>query len=299
LAQNIPQTFKLYLSRLAPTTPEDDARLRHGRTIKQGLASAFASVSKVEVIGSHARDSAIHLHSDVDYLAVLSKADATRGGSLVSSTTILKRMRAALDDRFPNTAIRIDGPAVVVAFGQGKGAVDVVPAIWTGTVSAHSGYPRYKIPDSNGGWIETSPQYHGMYIKAANEKAGGKLATTTRLLKAWKFARQPAIPCLGFHVELLLAAEGTCNGARTYGGLLIDAFRLMRDRAGRGINDPKRVSPRIDIVRSEAARKSLVSAATYAADHAERAVRAEAEFKLDEASRQWGLVFNGEFPSCA
>ena len=296
MARTIPQAFQLLLSRLDPTAPEDGARLRHGRTIKQGLTSAFSNVSKVEVIGSHTRESAIHVHSDVDYLAVLSKADATRGGSLVRSTTILKRVRDALDGRFPKTAVRVDGPAVVVAFEGGKGAVDVVPAVWTGTVSQQSGYPKYAIPNAQGGWLETSPQYHGKYITTANQKARGKLASTMRLLKAWKFARQPAIPCLGFHVEMLLASEGTCNGVRSYGGLLVDAFRLLRDRGGRGLNDPKRVSPRIDVARSEAERKRLVTAAAYAADHAERAIRAEAEFKLDEAFRQWDLVFNGTFP---
>lgn len=296
MARDIPQAFKLLLSRLAPTAPEDGARLRHARTIKQGLVAQFSSVNKVEVIGSHTRESAIHVHSDVDYLAVLSKADVTRGGSLVKSSTILQRVRGALDGRFPRTTVRVDGPAVVVAFGRGKGAVDVVPAVWTGTVSQQSGYPKYAIPDARGGWLETSPQYHGKYIKTANERAGRKLAETMRLLKAWKFARQPAIPCLGFHVELLLASAGTCNGVRSYGGLLLDVFRLLRDRRGRGLNDPKRVSPRVDVVRSEAERKRLVTAAAYAADHAERAIRAEAEFKQDEGFRQWDLVFNGIFP---
>jgi hypothetical protein len=220
-----------------------------------------------------------------------------RGGNLVRSSTTLERTRGALDDRFPNTEVRIDGPAVIVGFGQGQGSVDVVPAFWTGTVSATSGYPKYGIPDGRGNWIETSPQYHGKYIRGANDRAGGKLAPTTRLLKAWKYAREPGIPCLGFHAELLLASEGACVGVRSYAGMLYDAFVLLRDRDGRGLNDPKGVSPRIDLVRSEAERKRLVIAATYAADHAARGLRAEAERKLDEAFRQWDLVFNGGFPA--
>lgn len=297
MARTVHEAFKVLLSRVEPTGPEDSARRSHARTIKQGLEAEFKSVSKVEVIGSHTRDSAIHVYSDVDYLAVLSKDDVTWGGELVKSSRTLERVRDALDARFPNTEVRIDGPAVIVGFGQGKGAVDVVPAFWTGTVSALSGYPKYRIPDGQGSWIQTSPQYHGKYIKGANEKAGGKLAPTARLLKTWKYARDPAIPCLGFHVELLLASEGTCNGVRSYPRMLLDGFCLLRDRNGRGMNDPKGVSPRIEVVRSEVERKRLVDAATYAADHAARATKAEAEGDNEEAFRQWDLVFNYEFPS--
>jgi hypothetical protein len=297
MARTIHEAFKHLLSQLEPTVSEDGARLSHGRSIKQGLEAKFDGVTKVEVIGSHTRDSAISVFSDVDYLAVLSKKDVTWGGKLVSSSRTLANVRHALDGRFANTEVWIDGPAVIVGFGQGKGAVDVVPAFWSGTVSAQSGYPKYGIPDGKGGWLETSPQYHGKYIKDANAKAGGKLATVAKLLKAWKYVREPAIPCLGFHVELLLASEGTCNGSRTYAGMLLDAFRALRDRDGRGLNDPKKISPRIDIVRSEAQRTRLVKLATYAADHASRAVQAEAEFKMDEAFRQWDLVFNDEFPA--
>ena len=48
---------------------------------RPGGCRRFEKVSKVgEVIGSHTRDTALHLFSDVDYLAVLSKGDVMRGG---------------------------------------------------------------------------------------------------------------------------------------------------------------------------------------------------------------------------
>lgn len=40
----------------------------------------------------------------------------------------------------------------------------------------------------------------------------------------------------------------------------------------------------------------IVKSPETRADHAERAIRAEVEFRHDEASRQWDLVFNGMFP---
>ena len=53
----------------------------------------------------------------------------------MSSATTLERTKQALQARFWQTDVWVDGPAVVVNFGQGDGAVDVVPGVWVGTTS--------------------------------------------------------------------------------------------------------------------------------------------------------------------
>src|SRR6185295_4832232 len=107
MARSIHEAFKHLLLMIEPTAPEDAARRTHARTILQGLEGEFEKVSKVEVIGSHTRDTALHLFSDVDYLAVLSKSDVMRGSKLVQSSTTLERTRDALYDRFSSTEVRI------------------------------------------------------------------------------------------------------------------------------------------------------------------------------------------------
>lgn len=288
--------FSALLVRTEPTEPEDTARLTHRATIKQGLSTAF-DVNRVEVIGSHTRGSAIHVWSDVDYLAVLSRDDVIRNGRPVASSTTLSNVRNALRDRFPRTEIAIDGCAVVVSFGQGKGRVDVVPAYYQGTFKEGDGYPVFGIPDGDGGWRSTSPQRHGKYLGEADRESGFKLSKTVRLVKTWRYARRTAIPCLGFHCELLLASERLCVGARGYSSILMDVFSRLARRNGRSIQDPLGISGIVPATRTDVQRGLLVDAARSAAECATRAVQFEKAGRHEAAYRQWNMVFNGQFPA--
>lgn len=288
--------FARLLERVQPLDSEVNALKAHRSTIEQGLRAEFGNFNRLTVIGSHTRGSAIKVVSDVDYLAVVGRADVTRGGELVSPDTTLGRVKSALQRRFPFTDIRIDGPAVVVGFGQGKGAVDVVPGFWHGT-TAIDGYPRFAIPDGLGEWQLTSPQRHGKFIDEANEQSRFKLSRVSQLLKVWKYARSSKVPCLGFHLELLLASEEICVGPKSYGDCLLEAFAILRDRRGRDLNDPLGVSTRIPIVYTNAQARTFLDHVNYATDHAALALVAETEGDIAEAYREWNLVFNGAFPA--
>jgi hypothetical protein len=281
---------------MQPLDSEVNALKAHRTTIEQGLRAEFANFNRLEVIGSHTRGSAIKVVSDVDYLAVLGRKDVTWGGELVAPETTLRRVKSALQQRFPYTEVWIDGPAVIVGFGQGKGAVDVVPAFWRGTTGI-DGYPQFAMPDGLGEWQWTSPQRYRKYIGEANEQSRFKLSRVSQLLKVWKYARSPNVPFLGFHVELLLADEGICVGPKSYGDCLLETFAVLLDRKGRDLNDPLGIASRIPIVYTDAQARALLNHASHAADHAARALRAETEGDIDEAYRQWALVFNGYFPA--
>jgi hypothetical protein len=296
MPRSVPEGIAEFLSRIQPREAEVNARKSHKRSIEGALASVFKKFNRLEVIGSHTRDAAIRYYSDVDYLAVLGKEDVSYGGTITQSSTVLRNVRDVLVGRFKATDVRIDGPAVVVRFQGGEGAVDVVPGYWNGT-TPQDGYPMFAIPDANGWWLNTSPQRHGKYLGVKEVASGYKLSKTVRLLKAWKYARTPNVPFLAFHLELLLASEGTCEGAKSYGACLRDAFRLLRDRRGSALNDPLGISGRIPINYTDAKARDLVNHAAHAADHADAAHYAEAIGDLDEAFRQWRIVFNDAFPA--
>lgn len=296
----MPQTtshdaFKSLLDQIEPTQPEDRARLTHRGTIQQGISRAF-NVDRVEIIGSHARGSAIRTLSDVDYLAVVSRDDVHRAGSPVASSTVLSNVRAALRDRFPRTEISIDGCAVVVSYGQGKGRVDVVPAFYQGALSSKDGYPSFAIPDGSGGWRATSPQRHGKFLAEADAEAGRKLFKVVRLLKAWKYARAAPLPCSGFHLELLLANERICAGARSYAPILRDVFRCVATRHGRPLRDPLGISGNIPAASTSLRCAALATAAAKAAEQADRAIALERAGRHNMALRVWNAVFNGSLP---
>jgi hypothetical protein len=296
MPRTVSEGFTELLSWIEPNPREVNARTTHRRSIDQALDAAFKNFNRLETIGSHTRETAIRYHSDVDYLSVLGREDVMYGGSVVRSTTVLAKVRKVLADRFKNTEIRSDGPSVVVKFQGGEGAVDVVPGVWNGT-TRQDGYPVFAIPDGNDGWLNTSPQRHNKYLGEKEQSSGHKFSRVIRLLKAWKYARIPNVPFLSFHVELLLAAEGTCEGIKSYAACLRDAFRLLRDREGRALNDPLGISGRIPIVYTDAQARNLVNHAAHAAEHADEAIWADSVGKVDEAFRQWRIVFNGAFPA--
>lgn len=261
------------------------------------MRSEFGGFSKLLVIGSHTRETAIHVRSDVDYFAKLSTSDVTWGGNRVSSNTTLQRTKKALSARFYSTDVRIDGPAVVVGFGQGAGAVDVVPGVWAGTTETSPHYPVFEIPDVDGDWRRTSPERHTKYLRDEDVRSGHKLSKVIRLLKAWKYARSPKIPISGFHLELLLAQEQVCVGAKSYQRCLLDAFELICDREGEALEDPLDIAGEIAATNTDAQRWTLLERARHAADKATSAITAEDAGKIDRAFYYWKLVFNQDFPS--
>ncbi len=297
MSKSVLEGIQEYLSRIEPSSAEVDKRKSHKKTVEQALTAEFKNFNEVLIIGSHTRDTAIHIDSDVDYFGKLGIDDVTWGESRVSSATTLDRTKRALQARFQRTDIRVDGPAVVVGFGQGAGAVDVVPGVWAGTTRTTPQYPVYEIPDGQGGWWRTSPQRHAKYLRDEDERTGWKLSRTIKLLKAWKYARSPRVPVLGFHLELLIAAEGVCVGPKSYQNCLNDSFRLLRDRAGAALNDPLGISGRIEAAGTAAQRLALTEASRYAAEKSGRALEAEVAGRVGEAFDYWKLVFNGEFPS--
>jgi hypothetical protein len=297
MGKSVYEGIQQYLTWIEPSPSEVERRKSHKRTIIQALAAEFKHFNEALIIGSHTRDTAIHLKSDVDYFGKLGVGDVTWGGTRVYSTTTLARTKNALQLRFPNTDVWVDGPSVVVGFGQGAGAVDVVPGVWVTTTGTSPQYPVYEIPDSQGGWLRTSPQRHSKYLKDEDARSGWKLARTIKLLKAWKYARSPKVPVLGFHLELLLASESVCVGPKPYQICLLEAFRLLRDRGGAALNDPLGISGRIPATSTENQRAALASHARHAAEKAASAIEAELAGRIDEAFYYWKLVFNHDFPS--
>ena len=75
MAKTVYDGFQAYLTRLSPTVAEVDARKSHRRKIEQALTAEFSGFNELSIIGSHTRDSAIHVWSDVDYFAKLGKVD--------------------------------------------------------------------------------------------------------------------------------------------------------------------------------------------------------------------------------
>jgi hypothetical protein len=197
-----------------------------------------------------------------------------------------------LAERYPASYVHKDGLAAVIEFGGGKQSLDVVPGIF---VRFNAGRPVFLIPDGKGGWFETSPQAHDRYFQQAHERSGKKLAKVSQLLKWWKHARSSSPPIKSFYVDMVLAASGVCVPAKTYAKCLDDFFRVVEKGRCGGLPDPCGIAGDILATDTEKQRQLLMKAVEYASYHAGAAVAAEARRDFEEANRQWGRVFNGEY----
>lgn len=288
--------FKTLIQRIEPLGTEISKSKTYADSIKTRLNKDF-NLKKFELIGSYSRGTAIKNYSDVDYLALLSRDDVAWGDDWISSNTLILKLKESLMGRYPNTNIRRDQQAVVVRFFLSRSGIDIVPGIYL--EQGPSNWPLYAIPDGNGNWIKTSPGLHRQYIDQVNEQSLFKLKRVAQLLKYWKNCRTPILPLQSFHIEMILASEEVCVGAKSYATCLAEAFRLLRDRQCRSLQDPISISGYIPAVVTDNQREIVTEAADYAYTHATKALEAEINGSLYEAYRQWDIVFNSNFPKTA
>lgn len=277
--------------RVQPLETELINAKRHRGTARIRLAKSF-DVSRIVPIGSHARGTAIRAHSDLDMMVVLRRNEAKWGDSLVSSYTVLEKLRQDLQERYTQTEIRRDAQAVVIDFAGGQRSLDVVPALFQRFDRLR---PVFLIPDGNGEWLESSPEAHDRYFGSAVERSGGKLKKVVQLMKWWKFSRAQPIPIRSFHVDVLVASSDVCVGVKPFTHCLYQVFELLARRECRGLRDPLGLTGVIYAAATDPQWKAINEAVAYSLDHARAAVAAEAVKNFEEANRQWSIVFNYEF----
>jgi hypothetical protein len=289
---NISESFATLIGRIQPLQSELDAARQHRDTIKTRLETDF-DLSSCRPIGSSARETSIRGFSDTDLLAAFRKNNFTRGGSLINSDTALDNVRKALVERYPNSDVRRDGMAIAVSFSDGR-QVDVVPGVFDEMYDKE--WPVYLIPDGAGGWMRTSPALYDAYIRETNREAGGKLIQVAQLMKFWRECREPRIPLSSFHIEMILASEEVCKGVKSYAECMLDILRNLARRECRAMQDPYDIAGNIPAIKTLSQRERAQNSIANSRDHAQSARGAELGSDLEEARRQWDIVFNGSFP---
>lgn len=287
----ISESFALLITRIQPLPAETEAAEQHLGTIKTRLQTVFDLVD-CKRTGSYARSTSIRDFSDTDLFPVFRKSNFTRADTLINSDTALGNIRQALVDRYPNTPIGKDVMAIVVSFADGR-HVDVVPALFD---RMEQKLPVYLIPDGSGDWMPTCPGLYDAYIAQCNTKSGGKLSYVAQLMKFWRECRSPRIPLSSFHIEMLLAYEEVCKVATNYSDCMLEVLRSLARRECRAMQDPYKIGGNIPAVKTASQRERALSSIINSRDHAQTAIQAESYFNLDEARRQWDIVFNGKFP---
>ena len=287
MPRTIDEGFRDFVKKLTPGGAESEGVKSHRSSIKDCLENNFGLV-RFTRIGSLGNGTSISGYSDVDYLACLPTKQLT-----TSSTYSLGKVRDALDVRFPYTGVRVNCPAVCCPFGTTAAErTEVIPAdyMWES-----NGYKVYDIADGAGGWMKTSPDAHNAYVRAIDDKLGGKVKPLIRFLKAWKCFRE--VPISSFYLELRVAKYATGETAIVYDIDVRNVFKMLFDGELANMQDPVGISGYIPACSTDTKRQDALSKLETAYIRSEKARDAALKENISEAFDWWRLLYNYEFPT--
>jgi hypothetical protein len=151
--------------------------------------------------------------SDVDYMVVFSD-------SRFQPQTYLDRLRRFVEQRYPNSLIKQDHPAIRLDLNHIR--FELVPAIRS--------WGSLQIPakaSSYGNWIETNPNDFIVHLTRKNKNHNNRIKPLVRLVKYWN--ANNGYPYESFEIEKTIVSYG-------FGGLITARSRNLRDYFYRFMN---------------------------------------------------------------
>jgi len=228
-------------------------------------------------------------YSDTDYFAGIPTSNL-KDNSLLTLRQIKEDMQA----RFPSTTnIHIDNPAVVIPFGTAPSeTTEIIPVDF---VRTENGYNVYDIPDSNGGWMKSSPLAHNAYVSEHNKRLGYELKPLIRFIKAWKFYNN--VPVSSFYLEMRTAKYASTETSILYSIDIRKVFKHLHDVQLARMDTPAGIVGSVTACKSDANYADALSKLSTALSRANKAREAEEAGKISDAFYWWNLLFNDQFPS--
>jgi hypothetical protein len=283
--------FGTFLSNIALT----EAQRQDGATKRASVCvvlndkyySSNSGTSNSLYVGSWGKSTRIRPPRDVDVLFSLPKSVYDRFERVVGNkqSQLLQEIRGALQASFPNTAIRGDGPVVIVPFQSY--AVELLPAF-----KLQNG--RYWIPITlNGGsYKEFDPDAEIKKVQDSNDKTGNNTRDLIRMMKCWQ--GYCSVPLKSFHIELI-AIEFLDQWAHAgkskvyYDWMMRDFFSFLLGKANLYVFAPGTY----ELMYLGDAWKSR---AQTAYDRAVKATQYEADKKPTSAGEEWQKIFGIDIP---
>lgn len=287
MPRDINQGFKDFHNKIKAAVAQTTAAKSHRASIESCLKNNFG-LSRFTRIGSFGNGTNISGYSDVDYLACLPTKSLKE-----SSSYTLQLVKNALVNRFPNTGVRVSTPAVVCPFGKYKS--EDTEVVISDYLRTENGYKIYEIAESNGKWMEVSPDAHNAYVARIDRQHKGKVKPLIRFIKAWKYYRD--VPISSFYLEMRVAKYAEEEETIVYDIDIKRVLVLLRDNNLAAMQDPMGVSGYIYPCKTEAFKQDALSKLKTAATRAEKARDAEYNNNTKQAFEYWRLVYNNKFPT--
>jgi hypothetical protein len=231
--------------------------------------------------------------ADVDIIVVLDRGYRRRG-----PRAVLDLVKATLREEYPSSKISRNGQAVTIRFSDFT--VDVVPAFetwWDSDVLdiCNSG-------DST--WIRTNPGKHIKISSQVNDRTGGLLVPSVKMLKAWN--RAAGRPLHGFHLEVMAwkvldpgwraAWFGAGLGMGSDPENLARFFAEAPGRLRRKLPDPARGEGDVGAYLTDLGREEAISKLETAGSRCKRAAQLLVDGDVAGANALYRKVFGDAFP---
>ncbi|MFA6393865.1 MAG: nucleotidyltransferase [Patescibacteria group bacterium] len=290
MPRTIVEGFDEFHKKLKLIKTESELLASHRESIKRCLETNFGLKNFFRT-GSIGHGTSIYGYSDVDYFASIPTNNLHK-----NSAYSLKKIKEALENRFPNTkGIHVNSPAVVIPFGNhASETTEVIPADY---IKSENGFSIYDIPSPGGGWMRAGPTAHNEYVKKINLKRELflKVKPLIRFIKAWKYYKK--VPISSFYIEMRVAKYASKESSILYPIDIKYVFEEMLECELASMVDPIGISGYIESCTSEERKKDALSKLERAFTRAEKAVDAEDDGDTEDAFDWWDLVFDYKFPS--
>lgn len=287
MAKTMDEGFNMFHSWLTPTLTETSNAKSHRASIEACIKNEFG-LNRFFRTGSFGNGTSVSGFSDVDYFASIPTNQLTQ-----VSTTTLSRLKTALDTRFPNTGVHIDGPAVVVPFGSDVAeTTEIVPADY---LREEKGEKLYHIPDGSGGWMYSTPGLNKYYVDFHDKRLSFKLKPLIRFVKAWKYYQ--AVPISSFYLEMYTAMHASKEQTIIYDIDLLSIFSKLKESDFPWLKDPYGVTGDIVPFKLKTERAKAQGQVVEAVKRATRARKARDDGRTEDVFFWWNVLYDDMFPS--
>ena len=287
---DVKDAFEKFKHRLEISAGEEKDASRRHTELRDYLRSKL-DVADDFLTGSYKRDTKTKPLADVDVFLVL--ADV---GEKDDPNDVLKRVHDVLVEKYGESRVKTDRPAVRVDFGPENTdpddkvvSIEVVPAFAKGD--------HYRIADpAKAGWMSTDPKVHGTLSTDANKAFSGEWKPVVKMIKAWnRNQAEPVVPSFLIEAMALKLIRGDWTGA--YPRELRAFFAAAAERIDEpwpdpaGLGSPVSDQLHLDPYALDAARTALRDAERQSGE----AIRLEKTSGSSAANDAWQRLFGPLF----
>ncbi|GAA4037708.1 hypothetical protein GCM10022281_18010 [Sphingomonas rosea] len=288
---SVSKRFSTFLNNLKLT----DAQKSDGASKRESVVRALnihywgssSGTSNSRFVGSWAKKTRIRPPRDVDVLfelpASIHARFEQRSGNKQSQ--LLQEVKTVLANSFTRTAIKGDGPIVLVSFASYD--VELIPSF------QRLGGGHFVCMTSLGGWYKHEAyEAQNVAMTASNALSRNNTRDLVRMMKRWQSFC--GVPLRSFHIELLaiefIATWGNRGNSEVYYDYMCrDFFAYIMGRQNGYVYAP-------GTAETMSLGSMWSSKAQSALNRAQKACAHEANAEIGLAGEQWQMIFGTDIP---